>query len=54
MEAYVVLTHKKNSRSDLQNYKPISFLSVVDKVFERIVAEVIYQHLLIDNQLLSA
>ena len=44
-EARVVPVHKRNSRSDPKNYRPISLLSVVGKVFERIVAEVITHHL---------
>ena len=51
-EARVVPVHKKNSRSDPKNYRPISLLSVVGKVFERIVAKVITRHL-DDNHLLS-
>ncbi len=51
-EARVVPVHKKNSRADPVNYRPISLLSVVGKVFERIVAEVICRHL-DDNNLLS-
>ena len=51
-EARVVPVHKRNSRSDPKNYRPISLLSVVGKVFERIVAEVICSHL-DDNHLLS-
>ena len=51
-EARVVPVHKKNSRSDPQNYRPISLLSVVGKVFERILAQTITEHL-DDNGLLS-
>ena len=36
-EAQVVPVHKKSSRSDPKNYRPISLLSVVGKVFKRIV-----------------
>ncbi len=52
-EASVVPVHKRNSRSYPKNYRPISLLSVVGKVFERIVAEVITRHL-DDNQLFSS
>ena len=51
-EARVVPVHKRSSRSDPKNYRPISLLSVVGKVFERIVAEVICRHLS-ENYLLS-
>ena len=48
----MVPVHKKNSRSDPSNYKPVFLLSVVGKVLERIVAEVTCQHLS-ENHLLS-
>ena len=51
-EARVVPVHKKKSRSDPCNYRPISLLSVVGKVFERIVVETLTHHL-DDNTLLS-
>ena len=51
-EARVVPVHKKSSRSDPKNYRPISLLSVVGKVFERVVADVMCRHLK-DNYLLS-
>lgn len=51
-EARVVPVHKKSSRTDPKNYRPISLLSVVGKVFERVVAEVVCSHLK-DNALLS-
>uniref|UniRef100_A0A0P4VTV9 Reverse transcriptase domain-containing protein n=1 Tax=Scylla olivacea TaxID=85551 RepID=A0A0P4VTV9_SCYOL len=51
-EARVVPVHKRSSRSDPKNYRPISLLSVVGKVFERVVADVVCRHLQ-DNYLLS-
>ena len=42
----------KNSRSEPSNYRPVALLSVVCKVLERIVAEVICQYLS-ENHLLS-
>jgi len=51
-EARVVPVHKKNSRSEPSNYRPISLLSVVGKVLEQIVTAVICQHLS-ENHLLS-
>lgn len=51
-EARVVPVHKRSSRSDPKNYRPISLLSVVGKVFERVVADVVCHHLS-DNYLLS-
>ena len=50
-EARVVSVHK-NSRSEPSNYRPVALLSVVCKVLERIVAEVICQYLS-ENHLLS-
>ena len=51
-EAQVVPVHKKNSKTDPSNYRPISLLSVVGKVFEKLVAEAICKHLY-ENHLLS-
>ena len=48
----MVSVHKKNSRSEPNSYRPVSLLSGVGKVLERIVAEVICQHLS-ENHLLS-
>ena len=44
--------HKRSSRDDPKNYRPISLLSVVGNVFERIVAQVVCCHLS-ENYLLS-
>ena len=48
----MVSVHKKNSRSEPSNYRPVSLLAVVGKVLERIAAEVICQYLS-ENHLLS-
>ena len=50
------LTHicpvfKKNNRNDISNYRPISLLSVVSKVFERIIYKRMMEHLLEHNLL---
>lgn len=37
--ARVVAAHKKNSKSSVKNYRPISLLSVVGKIFEKIIAD---------------
>ena len=50
-EARVVPVHKKSSRSLPSNYRPVSLLSVVGKVLERLVAGVICQHLRVNNLL---
>ena len=44
---------KKGEKSDLNNYRPISVIPVVSKVFEKIVYDQLYQYLN-DNQLLSS
>ncbi|KAK4319782.1 hypothetical protein Pmani_009300 [Petrolisthes manimaculis] len=51
-EARVVPIHKRSSRSDPKNYRPISLLSVIGKVFEKVVADVVCHHLS-NNYLLS-
>ena len=51
-EACVVPAHKKDSRTDPSHYRPISLLSVVGKVFEKLLAADIEKHLA-DNNLLS-
>lgn len=48
----MVLVHMKNSGSDPANYRPMSLLSVVGKVFERIMVEAISCHFN-NNTLLS-
>ena len=51
-EARVVPIHKKNSRSEPSNYRPISLLSVMGKVLEHIVTDAICKHMY-ENHLLS-
>ena len=41
----MVPAHKKNSKSEPSNYRPISLLSVVGKLLEQVVASVICHHL---------
>ena len=43
-DATVSPLHKKGSRSELSNYRPISLLSVVSKTQERIVHQRLYRH----------
>ena len=38
-EARVTPVHKKKSRSEPGNYRPISLLSIISKIFERIIGE---------------
>ena len=43
-KANVMPIHKKGPKGDINNYRPISLLSVVGKVFERIVFKYVYNH----------
>ena len=51
--ARVTPVFKKGVKSDLNNYRPISVIPVVSKVFEKIVYDQLYQYLN-DNKLLSS
>ena len=51
--ARVTPVFKKGVKSNLINYRPISVIPVVSKVFEKIVYDQLYQYLN-DNQLLSS
>ena len=51
--ARVFPVFKKGEKSDLNNYRPISVIPVVSKVFEKNVYDQLYQYLN-DNQLLSS
>ena len=44
-KANIVPVHKKGSRQDKQNYRPISLLPVLGKIFEKIIFEKLYCHL---------
>ena len=48
----VIPIHKKDSRSCKSNYRPISLLPVFGKMFEKIIYDSIYSHLL-KNRLLT-
>ena len=37
LKQVVIPLHKKGLKSDVNNYRPISLLSVVSKIFERVV-----------------
>ena len=51
--ARVTPVFKKGDKSDLNNYRPISVIPAVSKVFEKIVYDQLYQYLN-ENQLLSS
>ena len=44
-QARVTPVHKKKDRTDPANYRPISLLSVVSKILERVIAEQMTHHL---------
>ena len=51
-EANVTPVHKKNDKQIISNYRPISLLPILAKVFERIIFKNLYNYL-IDNKLLT-
>ena len=51
-EANVTPVHKKNDKQIISNYRPISLLPVLAKVFERIIFKNLYNHL-ISNGLIT-
>ena len=51
--ANVVPVHKKQSRSEMRNYRPVSLLSVLSKVMETSVNTSIMNHLEKENLLSS-
>ena len=44
-QANVIPLHKKDDKSDVNNYRPISLLSTAGKVFERIIFKYVYNFL---------
>ena len=48
--ADITLAHKKDDKTDKQNYRPVSILSSISKIFESFIYEDISQHM---NKLLS-
>eukprot|EP00061_Rhincodon_typus_P004567 g22894.t1 len=50
--AQVCSVHKKQDKSNLANYSPISLLSIISKAMEGVINNAIKQHLL-SNKLLS-
>ena len=49
----VIPLFKQGERSDLKNYRPISIVPVVAKVFERIIYDQLYSYLT-ENNLISS
>ena len=51
-KANVIPIHKKGDKDDINNYRPVSVLPIVSKIFERIIFKHVYNHLHI-NRLIS-
>ena len=51
-KANVVPAHKKRDEQNLKNYRPISFISVAGKIFERILYNNMYE-IFTENNLIS-
>lgn len=51
-QSNIVPIHKKNSKQDKSNYRPVSLLCNISKVFERVVHNRVYDYL-ISNELLT-
>ena len=49
--ARVIPLHKKGPRNLLNNYRPISILPIVSKVFEKVLYEQLYNYLIANNLL---
>ena len=50
--AHVIPLHKKNDKSDPNNYRPVSLLPCISKIFERAVHKHVYAYLT-ENELIS-
>ena len=50
--ANVVLTHKKNDKWSMKNYRPVSLLPIFGKIFERLLYNQMY-YFFIENNLIS-
>jgi len=48
-EAHVTPIHKKGSRTEPGNYRPVSLTSVVGKVLESIIRDILVDHFMVNN-----
>ena len=48
-KANVVPVHKKESKSLIRNYRPISLLSILGKIFERLIYRDLFNHFYCNN-----
>ena len=44
-KANVVPVHKKNKKNVKENYRPISLLPILGKILEKLIFDMLYQHL---------
>ena len=49
-KADVIHIHKKNSKFDIENYRPVSILPVLSKIYEKCIFDQMYSYF---NQILS-
>jgi len=52
--AFIIPTHKKGSRSDPNNYRPITNTSIICRIMERIIHAQLTNHLVTNNFLCSS
>ena len=45
----VIPVHKKNSKQDIKNYRPISLLPICGKILEKIIFDDLYNHIFSNN-----
>ena len=46
---HITPIHKKGSKSNAGNYRPVSLTSVVGKVMESLIRDQLVQHMTLDN-----
>ena len=53
MEDVQCVCHKKKSKNDKSNYRPISFLPILSKIIEKITFETLYSYFINNNLLVN-